>query len=106
MLKHVILWQFNDDLTDEQKEELKQQIQDDLEALPGKIPGLIDVNVYIDGLPTSNADWFLDVTLESKAALEVYAKHPDHVAVAERLILPNCKTRLCMDFEVGRFEQH
>ena len=36
----------------------------------GKVPGLLEVHVNINGLPTSNADVMLDTTLESFEALK------------------------------------
>ncbi len=100
MVKHVILWQFNDELTAEEKANLKAEIKERLHALVGVVPGLVEVIVETEPLETSNADWLLDCTLESFEALKGYAVHPDHVAVAKELILPNSKTRVCMDYEV------
>ena len=66
----------------------------------GKIPGLIEIKVYTEGLPTSNADVMLDSTFESAEALAVYAKHPDHVAVADGKVRPYTATRSCLDFTI------
>lgn len=100
MVKHVILWQFNDELSAEEKEQLKADIKKRLEALVGVVPGLREVIVETDPLETSNADWLLDCTLDDEDSLKGYAVHPAHVAVAKELILPNSKTRVCMDYEV------
>ena len=54
----------------------------------GKVPGLLEVYVNINGLPTSNADVMLDTTLESFEALKGYAVHPAHVAVADGKVRP------------------
>ena len=64
MVKHVILWQLKDELSAEQKNAVKAEIKKGLEGLAGKVPGLIDIKVNINGLPTSNADLMLDSTLE------------------------------------------
>ena len=100
MVKHVILWQFNEELSTEEKEQLKANIKERLEALVGVVPGLRDVTVETKPMETSNADWLLDCTLDDEDALKGYAVHPAHVAVAKELILPNSKTRVCMDYEV------
>ena len=69
--------------------------------LRGKVPGLIDVKVNIDGrLDSSNADVMLDSTLESEQALKAYATHPEHVAVANGKVRPYTIQRSCLDFEV------
>ena len=60
MVKHIILWQLKDELTAEQKAEVKVGIKAGLEGLKGKIEGLTDVYVNIDCLPSSNADVMLD----------------------------------------------
>lgn len=99
MVKHVILWQLKDELSAEQKNAVKAEIKKGLEGLAGKVPGLIDIEVNINGLPTSNADLMLDSTLESFDALKGYAVHPAHVAVADGVVRPNTKLRVCLDYE-------
>ncbi len=101
MVKHVILWQLKDELSDSEKAEVKAGIKEGLEALKGKIPGLIDIKVEIHPLSTSNADVMLDCSLEDEESLKGYAVHPEHVAVADNKVRPYTKTRVCMDFEVS-----
>ena len=100
MVKHIILWQLKDELSDAEKETVKAGIKEGLEGLIGKVPGLLEVHVHTNGLPTSNADVMLDTTLESFEALEGYPVHPEHVAVATTKVRPYFKTCTCMDFEV------
>lgn len=99
MVKHIILWQLKDELSKEEKDKVKKEIKEGLEGLKGKVPGLMDINVIIEGLASSNADVMLDSTLESEEALKGYAVHPDHVAVADSKVRPYTKTRICLDFE-------
>lgn len=98
MVKHVILWQLKDELSDSEKAEIKTGIKTGLEALKGKIPGLVDIRVEINPLASSNADVMLDSVFESEEALKGYAVHPEHVAVADGKVRPYTKTRSCMDF--------
>ena len=100
MVKHVILWQLKDELTAEQKQEVKKGIKEGLESLAGKIPGLTEIKVQIEGLASSNAEVMLDSTFVDEASLKGYATHPEHVAVADGKVRPYTKTRLCLDFEV------
>ena len=101
MVKHIILWTLNPALSDEEKATVKAGIKAGLEGLGGKVPGLLDVKVHVDGrLASSNADVMLDSTLESEAALKAYAVHPDHVAVANGKVRPYTVQRSCLDFEI------
>ncbi|MBQ2466831.1 MAG: Dabb family protein [Lachnospiraceae bacterium] len=100
MVKHVILWTLKDELSAEEKQQVKAGIKAGLEGLQGKIPGMTEIHVYTNGLETSNADLMLDSTFESFEALKGYAVHPDHVAVADGAVRPYTKLRSCLDFEV------
>ena len=100
MVKHVILWQLKDELSAEEKAAVKAGIKEGLESLSGKIPGLVDIHVNIDALPSSNADLMLDTTFESAEALKGYSTHPAHVAVANSKVRPYYKNRVCLDYEV------
>lgn len=101
MVKHIILWTLNPELSDDEKRSVKAGIKAGLEGLVGRVPGLISVRVHIDGrLASSNADVMLDSTLESEEALQGYAKHPEHVAVANTKVRPFTVQRACLDFEV------
>ena len=101
MVKHVILWTLNPELSTDEKQAVKAGIKAGLEGLVGKVPGLLDVKVYSDGRrDSSNADGMLDSTLESEEALKGYAVHPEHVAVANTKVRPYTIQRACLDFEV------
>lgn len=100
MVKHVILWQLKDELSAEEKRVIKAEMKESLEGLVGKVPGLLEVKVQIEGLASSNAEVMLDTTLTDEAALKGYAVHPEHVAVADSKVRPFTKTRMCLDFEI------
>ena len=40
MIKHIILWTLNPELSEEEKQNVKVAIKQDLEALVGVVPGL------------------------------------------------------------------
>ena len=101
MVKHVILWQLKDELSAEEKVTVKAEMKEALEGLAGKIPGLLEVKVYTEGLESSkNAEVMLDTTFTDEAALKGYAVHPEHVAVADGKVRPYTKYRACLDFEI------
>lgn len=99
MVKHIILWTLNPELTEAEKQTVKEGIKTGLEGLVGKVPGLVDVKVQIDGrIDSSNADLMLDCTLENAEALKVYANHPEHLAVANTKVRPYTVQRSCLDY--------
>ena len=85
MVKHIILWQLKDEYSDAEKADIKAGIKAGLEGLAGQIPGLVEIHVNINGLPSSNADLMLDTTF---------------VAVADSKVRPYYKSRVCLDYEV------
>ena len=100
MVKHIILWQLKDELQGDEKAAVKQGIKEGLEGLQGVIPGLLEIKVYSEGLPSSNADVMLDCSFTDEEALKGYAIHPSHVKVADEKVRTYTKTRSCLDFEV------
>ena len=100
MVKHIILWQLRDELSSDEKVNVKAGIKESLESLLTKIDGLVEIRVETDGLTSSNADVMLYSVFENEDALKAYAVHPAHVEVADTKVRPYTKTRLCLDFEV------
>lgn len=100
MVKHIILWTLKEKFSAEEKEKIKVGIKEGLEGLVGQIPGLLEIHVQTESLPSSNVDVMLDTTFESVEALQGYSVHPAHVAVADGKVRPYTATRSCMDFEV------
>jgi hypothetical protein len=98
MVKHIIIWKLKDELSDEEKATVKAGIKEGLEGLKGKIPGLLDIKVNIDGLASSTGDLLLDSTFESAEALKGYSVHPEHVAVADGKVRPYTAVRSCFDY--------
>lgn len=100
MVKHVILWTLKENLTAAEKAEVKAGIKAGLEGLAGKIPGLLEIRVFTEGLPSSNADLMLDSSFADQESLKDYAVHLEHVAVAETKVRPYTALRSCLDYEV------
>ena len=101
MVKHVILWKLKPEFSGDKKAEVLSGIKQNLEALAGVVPGLIEIKVNCENvLASSNADVMLDSTLESEEALKGYAVHPAHVAAANGFVRPYTEVRLCLDYEV------
>lgn len=99
MLHHVILWKIKEDKTEEEKIKIREDAKKHLEALVGKVPGLLRLEVETHPLETSTADLMLDSVLESQEALAAYAVHPEHVKVADTYVRPYMSVRMCLDYE-------
>lgn len=77
MIRHLVLWKLLDEAEGKSKEENIKIIEAKFAALAGRIEGLESVKVY-KSFASSDFDICLDCVLSSKAALEVYQKHPLH----------------------------
>ncbi len=94
MIKHIVMWKLRDKAD---AVEIKQR----LEALKGKIPGLLNIEVGIDFLASEqSADVVLCTELESRAALDAYQVHPEHLAVVP-LVKAAAIARTVVDYEIG-----
>ena len=96
MVKHIILWKLKDECNNDT---VKNGIKTNLEALKGKIEGLVEIKVQLEKLPSSNADVMLYSVFSDENALKGYAVHPDHVYVADNFVRPFTVTRMCIDYE-------
>ena len=100
MVKHIILWKLKEEFSEEEKKQIKAGIKEGLEGLAGQIPGMTEIKVRIDCLPSSTVDVMLDSTFESAEALKTYSTQPKHVAVADSKVRPYTAVRSCMDYEI------
>ena len=98
MVKHMIVWKFKEDL--ENKDARAREIKTALEGLVGKIEGLLEMHILIDGMPCSSGDLMMDSSFASADALAAYQKHPLHVEIADGLVRPSMASRLSFDYEV------
>ena len=100
MVRHVILWKLKE-MPEAQKAAVKADIKTGLEGLAGQIPGLLEVHVYTEALPSSaNADLMLDTTFTDAEALKGYSTHPAHVTVTNGKVRPYTAVRTCLNFTV------
>lgn len=78
MFVHLAIWRVKPGTPRSWLEEAKRQ----LEALNGKIPGLIRIEVGLNALESENAgDLSMVSQFENAAAYAVYQSHPLHEAV-------------------------
>lgn len=100
MVKHVILWKLKETENEEATNDIKAGIKEGLEGLKGQIPGLLDIKVNVNPLPSSNCDVMLDSSFKDENSLKGYAVHPKHVEVADTKVRPYTASRTCMDYIV------
>jgi len=92
MVKHIVMWKLKSAAD-------AAEIKTRLEALNGKIPGLIHLEAGIDFLESEqSADLVLYSELEDREALDAYQAHPEHQAVVP-LIKAAAASRTVVDYE-------
>lgn len=98
MVHHIVAWKFKEEISEEQKPALKKAMEENLKSLVGKVPGLLTAEFVSNPIPSSTHDVALITTLSSPEDIAVYAKHPEHVKVADTFVRPYVKDRICLDF--------
>lgn len=96
MVKHIVSFKLSG--TDEERRRVAQEFKDALLALPQQIDVLRSMEVGINENPAEQWDVVLIAVVDTMADVEVYAKHPAHVAVAS-LLAGHKADRACVDFE-------
>ena len=97
MVRHIVSWQVNEDVTQEEKVAKLAEIKSDLEGLKTVIPGVVELVFKTELLPVSTAELMLNSLFESQEALDSYQVHPAHQAVVAKLKAITCK-RHCIDY--------
>ena len=91
MIKHIVIWTMRDEVSAEQKAEMK----DRLEALKGVVPELLDIEV---GMDDANGSMSLTSEFASVEDLGTYQAHPAHQEVV-RIVKPLVAARSVCDYE-------
>jgi len=105
MLTHVVMWKLKNEFTSEEKFKKAIELKVLLEGLKADIPEIISIHVGIDGMignqcccnPSPNFDICLYSQFETPQALELYIKHPAHVAAASK-VKEAVRERACVDY--------
>jgi hypothetical protein len=84
MVKHIVMWTLRESADGRTAADNALEMKSRLEALRGLVDGMLLLEVGIDFSRTlSSADVALYSEFTDRDALEAYASHPDHVAVAD-----------------------
>lgn len=96
MVKHIVTFQLQG--SKEERLEVAKKFKAALEALPAVIEPLQSIEVGLNENPAEGWDVVLTAIVPTMADVEVYAKHPAHVAAAG-LLAGHKKSRACVDYE-------
>jgi hypothetical protein len=100
MVKHIVFWKLHERADGRDRAANAQLVKQRLEALAGRIPGLLKVEVGFDFVRgETSCDLALYSELESRQALDAYQVHPEHQAVIP-LIRALASERRSVDYEV------
>lgn len=100
MIKHIVMWNFADHAADADKATNLRLTAERLNALAGLVPGMLSLEAVVATAPFEHSyDLVLYSEFETPAALQAYATHPDHVAVAQFIAQARTE-RVCVDYEV------
>lgn len=96
MVKHIVSFKLSG--SEEERRQVANDFKEALLALPNQIDVLQSMEVGINENPAEQWDVVLIAIVNSMADVEVYAKHPAHVAAAG-LLAGHKADRACVDFE-------
>ena len=82
MVKHIVMWKLRDFESGQERQEAAKKIQSGLQALVGKVDGLLRAEVGINFNP-AGYDLCLYTELRDRAALDFYQGHPEHLKMKE-----------------------
>lgn len=98
-VRHIVSWKMNGETAADRARQATE-IAEALRALPASVPGIRALDVHLNEL-NAEANWDLVLVSdhEDRDALDVYATHPDHLAVVA-LVKERAVGRAGVDFEV------
>lgn len=97
MVRHTVLFRLNG--TPDEINRMAVEFQENIERLPALIPELESVEVHTDDGEVSDTNWHIVLTANCPdyTALEVYAKHPEHLKCVA-IIKAAIAGRACVDY--------
>ncbi len=100
MIKHIVCFKLKDSAEGASKAENARRMKAELEALPGKVPGVLRLEAGINHVDDPAAyDVALYSEFASKEDLARYQAHPEHQKIAQ-FIAKVREQRVVVDYEV------
>lgn len=96
MFRHVVLFRWTEDATDEQRATLVKRLTE----LPGRIPEIQAFAIGADaGVNPGNYDFAVAADFADRDGYVVYRDHPAHRAVVEECLRPILADRAAVQYE-------
>lgn len=96
MVKHIVTFKLTG--APEERLAVAKSFKAALEALPQQIEVLKSIEVGINENPAESWDVVLTAIVDTMEQVDIYAKHPAHVAAAG-LLAGHKEARACVDYE-------
>ena len=97
MVNHIVMWNFNPELTEEERQEAGRKIRRMLLHVADEAKGVFSLQEYTNELASSNRDIALVSRFETLDDLAAYQVHPEHVKAAAYIKTVACD-RTCFDY--------
>ena len=97
MVKHIVTFKLTG--TPSERLDVATRFKNALYALPEQIDVLKSIEVGINQNPAESWDVVLTAIVDKMEEVEIYAKHPAHVAAAS-LLAGHKADRACVDYEL------
>lgn len=98
MVNHIVMWNFKEALSDQERLEAAGRIKKELEGVKEQVEGVVSLHVVTAPLASGNKDIGLISVFESETALQNYQVHPAHV-MAAKYVGSVTEGRVCLDYE-------
>lgn len=99
MVQHIVMWDFLDSFSAEEKKEAGEKMKALLEPIGKLVPGAKSIRVVVNEMESSNKEVALISSFDTIDALLEYQVHPAHVEAGKYVRSVTCN-RSCMDYEV------
>lgn len=97
MIRHVVLFSWTAEATDEQR----QRVVTELQKLPPLMTGLRAYHAGPDeGITPGNFDFAVVADFDDADSYRAYRDHPAHRAVIEQVITPIRRARAAVQFQI------
>ncbi|MDE6313854.1 MAG: Dabb family protein [Lachnospiraceae bacterium] len=99
MIRHIVMWNIKEEFTQEEKKKVCEKMAEGFLPLKELVPNVLDLQVEINTMESSNRDFMLLVDFPDEEALKSYQVHPEHVKAAS-YVKEVTVNRVCFDYAI------